>query len=60
MRFDPFHDFDRLLEQTRRRSAASIPMDAYRRADDFVIHFDLPGVRSEDVELTVEQTPSPS
>jgi HSP20 family protein len=30
-------------------------MDAYRHGDSFYIHFDLPGIKPESIELTVEQ-----
>ena len=30
-------------------------MDAYRRGDVFVVHFDLPGVDPDTIDLTVEQ-----
>src|SRR4029450_9578891 len=58
MRFDPFRDFDRLVaEQVAglRGAPRSVPMDAYRRADQFLIHLDLPGVDPDAIELTVEQ-----
>ena len=32
-----------------------MPMDAYRRGDELVVRFDLPGVDPSDVELTVEK-----
>jgi HSP20 family protein len=32
-----------------------MPIDAYRKDDWFCVHFDLPGVRADDVELTVER-----
>ncbi len=58
MRFDPFRDFDRawqeLAQQAGRQSARSFPMDAYRRGDDFVVHFDLPGVDAGTIDLTVD------
>ncbi len=56
MRFDPFREFDRAWQQAARAQAqpASFPMDAYRRGDEFVVHFDLPGVNSEDIDLTVD------
>ena len=57
MRFDPFRDFDRAwqeLAQASRQAARSFPMDAYRRGDQFVVHFDLPGVDSSSIDLTVE------
>jgi HSP20 family protein len=57
MRFDPFRDFDRLTEQFfgGTRGMRSIPMEAYRRGDQFFIHLDLPGVKPDDVELTLER-----
>jgi HSP20 family protein len=57
MRTDPFRDFDRLTQQvlgTRARPAA-MPIDAYRHGDVFVVEFDLPGVDSESIELTIEK-----
>ncbi|HZD64950.1 MAG TPA: Hsp20/alpha crystallin family protein [Acidimicrobiales bacterium] len=57
MRSDPFRQLDRLADQMFGTAArpASMPMDAYRRGDRFVVHFDLPGVDPEQVELTVER-----
>ena len=58
LRFDPFHDYDRLAEQMLSgglRAPRSVPMDAYRRGDQFLIHLDLPGVDPDAIELTVEQ-----
>ena len=57
MRTDPYRDLDRLVQQivgTPARPAA-MPMDAYRNNDTFVVMFDLPGVTSESIELTVEK-----
>jgi HSP20 family protein len=56
IRTDPFRELDRLTQQvlgTATRPAA-MPMDAYREKDNFYVHFDLPGVRAESIELTVE------
>jgi len=58
MRFDPFRDFDRLSEQISgqlRGAPRSVPIDVYRRGDQFHIHLDLPGVDPNAIELTVEQ-----
>ena len=57
MRFDPFRDFDRLTEQLfgGARGMRTMPMEAYRRGDQFFIHLDLPGVSPDDVELTLER-----
>ena len=57
MRTDPFRDLDRFAQQvlgTPTRPAA-MPIDAYRRGDEFVIHFDLPGVEASSIDLTVEK-----
>ena len=56
MRTDPFREFDRLTQAlgTRLRPAV-MPMDAYRQGDDFVVHFDLPGVEPSSIDLTVEK-----
>jgi HSP20 family protein len=44
--------FDQAWSQTRQ---ASIPMDAYRHGDSFVISLDLPGVDPSSIDLTVER-----
>ncbi len=57
MRTDPFRELDRLAQQmvgTPARPAA-MPIDAYRHGDTFVVEFDLPGVKAEDVDITVER-----
>ena len=59
MRFDPFREFDRLAHmlgqppEIQRR--LSMPMDAYRQGDHLFVHFDLPGVDPNAIELTVEK-----
>jgi HSP20 family protein len=56
MRFDPFRELDRLVNtQPSRQWPAMLAMDAYRREDQFLVHFDLPGVKSDTIELSVEQ-----
>jgi HSP20 family protein len=57
MRTDPFRELDRLTQQVLGTAArpAAMPMDAYRRGDDFYIHLDLPGIRADSITLTVEQ-----
>src|SRR5438552_4274548 len=57
MQFDPFRDFDRLAEQlaSGARAPRPFPMDAYRRGDEFVVSFDLPGMAPGTIDLTVEQ-----
>lgn len=58
VRSDPFRDVDRLFQQLLAgqngvRSMA-MPLDAYRKDDSFLIRLDLPGVRADSIELTVE------
>jgi HSP20 family protein len=59
MRTDPFRELDRLSQQlfgvngTTTRPAV-MPMDAYRAGEQFVVHFDLPGVDPVSIDLDVE------
>jgi HSP20 family protein len=57
MRTDPFRDLDRLTQQVFGTAArpAAMPMDAYRKGHEFLVHFDLPGVDLDSIDLTVEQ-----
>ena len=56
MRFDPFRELDRMSEQLWRQPGPSgVPMDAFRRGEQVVVHFDLPGVDPESIDLTVER-----
>jgi len=59
VRSEPYRDFDRLFQQlvgdsSRRVASVGIPMDAYRKEDQFLLQFDVPGVESEAIELTVD------
>ncbi len=58
VRTDPFRDLDRITQQLLGTAArpAVMPMDAYRLGDTFYIHFDLPGVSADSIDLTVEQS----
>jgi HSP20 family protein len=57
MRFDPFRDLERLTEQAvaGARGPRAMPMEAFRRGDQFVVALDLPGVDPADVDVTVER-----
>ena len=57
MRTDPFRDLDRLTQQVLGTVArpAAMPMDAYRQGDTFYVHFDLPGIQADSIDLQVEQ-----
>ena len=55
MRFEPFREFDRITEELLSASRArQMPVDAYRRGDEFKVHLDMPGVDASSIELTVE------
>src|SRR5690349_15710225 len=57
MRTDPFRELDRVAQQafgTPSRPAA-MPIDAYRRGEEFVVQFDLPGVDASSIDLVVER-----
>ncbi|MBK3627045.1 MULTISPECIES: Hsp20/alpha crystallin family protein [Streptomyces] len=63
MRTDPFREFDRIAQQFFGPAAgsgtdhhpAAMAMDAYRSGDEFLVHFDLPGIDPETIELDVER-----
>jgi HSP20 family protein len=61
MRTDPFRELDRLSQQffgspsgTWSRPA-TMPMDAYREGDAYVIALDLPGVDPDAIDIDVER-----
>jgi HSP20 family protein len=58
MRFDPFRELESVAQMLSRQSGnrqLAMPMDAYRQGDRFIVHFDLPGVDPESIDLTVEK-----
>jgi HSP20 family protein len=61
MRTDPFRELDRLTQQVfggtpgTWSKPATMPMDAYRAGDEFVVSFDLPGVDPSGIELDIER-----
>ncbi|MFB9923593.1 Hsp20/alpha crystallin family protein [Amycolatopsis halotolerans] len=58
IRTDPFAQFDRLTQQffgAQGTAARSVPMDAYRAGDEYVIQFDLPGIARDSIDVSVER-----
>lgn len=57
MRFDPFREMDRIAQMATEatQTPRSFPLDAYRRGDEFIVQFDLPGVDASSIDLTVER-----
>jgi HSP20 family protein len=57
MRTDPFRELDRVTQQVFGTTArpAAMPIDAYRKGDEFVVLFDLPGVDPASINMTVER-----
>ena len=57
MRFDPFRELDRWTEQALAgaRTMRTMPMEALRRGDLFLVALDLPGVSRDDIDVTVER-----
>ena len=55
---DPFRDLDTLFNRLsgRQQNAGGVmPMDAFRRGSDVWVHIDLPGVKAEGLDITVER-----
>ncbi len=56
MRFEAFRDSERITEELLSGlRARQIPVDAYRRGDEFKVQLDMPGVDPGSIELTVEK-----
>lgn len=56
MRFDPFQEITRASLPGTRRQPTSLPTDAYRQDDTVHIWIDVPGVRGDDLDVTVERS----
>jgi len=57
-RFDPIANFDQISNEllgALSRRASSMPMDAYRHQDNWVVRVDLPGVDPSSIDLTVDR-----
>ncbi len=55
---DPFRDLDTLfsrLSGRQQNNGGVMPMDAFRRGSDVWVHIDLPGVKAESLDITVER-----
>lgn len=55
MFIDPLAELDRIARDLTFRQP-SMPVDAYRHGDRFFLHFDLPGVDPETIDITVERS----
>lgn len=55
MRFEPFRDLDRPVEDPLAENRLHhVPVDAYRRGDEFKVDLDLPGADPGSIDLTVQ------
>lgn len=60
MRTDPFRELDRLTQQLLNTTGtwsqpSTMPMDAYREGEEYVIAVDLPGVSPDAIDIDVER-----
>ena len=55
MRWDPFAELDRLTNWAPGLRRPAVPMDAFRRGDEFIVVMDLPGVDPDSIDLTVQR-----
>jgi HSP20 family protein len=58
MRFDPFRELSQLAQELTTAAGnetRTFPMDAYRRGEEVVLLFDLPGIDPNSIDLTVDQ-----
>src|SRR5690606_17183670 len=62
LQHDPFRDLDRLTQQVFGTAArpSSMPLDAWRDGDEFVVELDLPGVGPDKLDIDAERNvPTP-
>jgi len=55
---DPFRDLDTVFNRLSGRqpnTSGVMPMDAFRRGSDVWVHIELPGVKAENLDITVER-----
>ncbi|WP_142121370.1 Hsp20/alpha crystallin family protein [Rarobacter faecitabidus] len=57
LQHDPFRELDRLTQQVFGTNArpSSMPLDAWREGDEFVVEFDLPGIDPDKLDIDVER-----
>ncbi len=55
MRFDPFRDIDRVTEQMTRPTRSVLAMDAVRDEHEVTIYMDVPGVVTDDIDVSIEK-----
>ena len=57
LQHDPFRDLDRLTQQVFGTMArpSSMPLDAWRDGDQFVVELDLPGIDPGKLDIDVER-----
>jgi HSP20 family protein len=55
MRFDPFREMDRLVQAPWGAVRNSVPMDVYRRGEEFLVRVDLPGIDPSSIDLQIEK-----
>lgn len=59
--FDPFSTLDRMLSRYGGGGASgtgltmAVPMDVYRKGDEFIVELDLPGADPSSIDMTVER-----
>lgn len=57
LQHDPFRELDRLTQQVFGTVArpSSMPLDAWREGDEFVVELDLPGIDPTQLDIDVER-----
>ena len=57
MGFDAYRDVDRAVEQAlgANRLTRAVPLEAFRRGDQYIVVADVPGTDAQDVDVRVER-----
>lgn len=54
--YDPFREIERMMSGTLRTPGSNaMPMDLFRKGDDFIARIDLPGVNPESIDIDIDE-----
>ncbi|MFT0848691.1 Hsp20/alpha crystallin family protein [Actinomycetaceae bacterium L2_0104] len=54
--YDPFRDIERMMSGTLRTPGSNaMPMDLFRKGDNFIARIDLPGVKSDSIDIDIDE-----
>ncbi len=54
--YDPFREIERMMSGTLRTPGSNaMPMDLFRKGDDFIARIDLPGANPDSIDIDIDE-----